>query len=139
MPVNSTGGRALSSPRQAKIAYDRLWSVGAAGEQLSIDRLLRAQHVHDFRRSFDSMNNAPNMRLGTLTTTLKDGTMGFYSRPDRPDDCFAAALATCLQVPIWEVPDPPAYRPAATERRGPGDDQSIGVGAAGPLANETRL
>ena len=37
---------------------------------------------------------------------LRDGTAGCYERGRRTDDCFAAALATCLEVPIGEVPDP---------------------------------
>lgn len=38
------------------------------------------------------------------TALLTDGTVGYYAR--RADDCFASAVATCLQVPIEEVPDP---------------------------------
>ena len=37
---------------------------------------------------------------------LRDGTIGYHVRPLRDDDCFAAAVATVLQVPIDEVPDP---------------------------------
>jgi hypothetical protein len=37
---------------------------------------------------------------------LADGSVGYYVRAPRTDDCFAAALATALQVPIAEVPDP---------------------------------
>jgi hypothetical protein len=37
---------------------------------------------------------------------LPDGTVGYYARLPRTDDCWAAAVATCLQVPIEEVPDP---------------------------------
>lgn len=40
------------------------------------------------------------------TMRLADGTLGYYVRWPRKDDCFAAAIATCLQVPIEEVPDP---------------------------------
>ena len=39
-------------------------------------------------------------------TRLEDGTIGYRVRVPRTDDCFAAALATVLQVPIGEVPDP---------------------------------
>lgn len=38
--------------------------------------------------------------------TLADGTVGYFVRYPREDDCFAAALATTLQVPIGDVPDP---------------------------------
>jgi len=41
-----------------------------------------------------------------LTRRLADGTTGYLVRFPRTDDCFAAALATCLQVPIERVPDP---------------------------------
>lgn len=40
------------------------------------------------------------------TKRLADGTIGYFARPPRQDDCFAAALATVLRVPIAEVPDP---------------------------------
>jgi hypothetical protein len=38
-------------------------------------------------------------------------------RAPRMDDCLAAAVATCLQVPIEDVPDP-----RIDERRGDGED-----------------
>lgn len=41
-----------------------------------------------------------------MTVRLRDGTVGYCVRAPRKDDCFAAALATVLQVPIGEVPDP---------------------------------
>jgi hypothetical protein len=37
---------------------------------------------------------------------LRDGSLGYPVRAPRSDDCFAAAIATCLQVPIEQVPDP---------------------------------
>lgn len=40
----------------------------------------------------------------SLTVELADGTVGYTVR--RVDDCLAAAIATTLQVPIEEVPDP---------------------------------
>jgi hypothetical protein len=40
------------------------------------------------------------------TVTLSDGKTGYLERPGRADDCLAACLATCLHVPIREVPDP---------------------------------
>jgi hypothetical protein len=39
------------------------------------------------------------------TVPLPDGTVGYVAR-GRWDDCFASALATTLQVPIEQVPDP---------------------------------
>ena len=36
---------------------------------------------------------------------LEDGTIGWYVRDGRQDDCWASALATCLQIPIRDVPD----------------------------------
>jgi hypothetical protein len=49
-----------------------------------------------------------------ITKTLADGSIGYAARPrwlggrwfPREDDCFASALATVLQVPIDELPDP---------------------------------
>jgi hypothetical protein len=40
------------------------------------------------------------------TVTLPDSTTGYFERGTRSDDCFAACVATCLQVPLDEVPDP---------------------------------
>lgn len=37
------------------------------------------------------------------STTLEDGTIGYYMR--RGDDCWPAALATVLQTPLGELPD----------------------------------
>lgn len=37
------------------------------------------------------------------TSQLRDGTVGYHMRRD--DDCWLAALATCLQVPLDQVPD----------------------------------
>lgn len=41
---------------------------------------------------------------GDVVIALADGSVGWAAQ--RPDDCQRAAIATCLQVPIWEVPDP---------------------------------
>jgi len=40
------------------------------------------------------------------TTTLPDGSTGWYVRAPRGDDCWAACVSSCLQVPIEQVPDP---------------------------------
>jgi hypothetical protein len=56
-------------------------------------------------------------RQRTRTMALADGTVGYFVRPGRGDDCWAAAVATTLQVPIEDVPDARAH-----ERRGAGDD-----------------
>src|SRR5437762_1844887 len=49
---------------------------------------------------------AKNAEQSARRTRLTDGTTGYHVRNGRRDDCLAAALATCLQVPIEEVPDP---------------------------------
>lgn len=36
---------------------------------------------------------------------LRDGTLGYRVGFPRDDDCFAAAVATTLQVPLDQVPD----------------------------------
>jgi hypothetical protein len=41
---------------------------------------------------------APEVRLA-------DGTTGYHVRLPRIDECWAAAVATCIQVPIDDVPD----------------------------------
>lgn len=64
-----------------------LAGLGRFGQELFM-QALRSQH---FERT---------------TAALPDGTTGYYERAMRTDDCFAACLATCLQVPIEEVPDP---------------------------------
>jgi hypothetical protein len=40
------------------------------------------------------------------TKALADGSVGYVVRAPRTDDCLPAAIATCLQVPIEDVPDP---------------------------------
>jgi hypothetical protein len=40
------------------------------------------------------------------TKRLADGSVGYYIQPGRADDCWRAAVATCVQVPPGEVPDP---------------------------------
>ena len=42
----------------------------------------------------------------TPTKVLRDGTIGWYVRVPRADDCWCAAVSSCLQVPIDEIPDP---------------------------------
>ncbi len=41
-----------------------------------------------------------------MTVQLSDGTTGYYPEPGRTDMCFTATVATCLQVPFDQVPDP---------------------------------
>jgi hypothetical protein len=36
---------------------------------------------------------------------LPDGSVGYYVRLPRIDECWAAAVATCIQVPLSELPD----------------------------------
>jgi hypothetical protein len=46
---------------------------------------------------------AKGVELGYFATKLRDGTTGYLQR--RTDDCFQAAIASCLQVPAHLVPD----------------------------------
>lgn len=52
------------------------------------------------------------LRCSARTVDLPDGTVGYFGRPAvkagyfRRDDCFTAAVATVLQLPISELPDP---------------------------------
>ena len=56
---------------------------------------------------------APRRRI----VKLKDGTRGYCMRADRLDECFAAALATLVQLPMSKVPDWRLH-----EREDAGDD-----------------
>jgi hypothetical protein len=70
-------------------------------------------------------------RAGGLTVELSDGSVGYLVRAPRRDDCFAAALATVLQVPIDEVPDSRLH-----ERARAGEDrEEIRRSAARALAD----
>lgn len=74
---------------------------------------IRAQAVEQFER----LQSLPpfqrevflavlRQKLGATTTQrLRDGTIGYHVRGVRADDCWAAAVATCLQVPLEQVPD----------------------------------
>lgn len=55
--------------------------------------------VHRFAREIQR-------EYARTAVALPDGTVGYFERGTRTDDCFTACLATCLQVPIDEVPDP---------------------------------
>jgi hypothetical protein len=55
--------------------------------------------VRAMRLLRDSLAAGPK----TATSRLADGTVGYHMR--RTDDCWRAAVATCLQVPIEELPD----------------------------------
>jgi len=43
------------------------------------------------------------MRAGYYAMRLRDGSLGYVQR--RADDCFQAAIASCLQIPMHQVPD----------------------------------
>jgi hypothetical protein len=45
----------------------------------------------------------PLLYLAALTTFLRDGTIGYYISMPRPDNCWAAACATLLQIPLVEL------------------------------------
>jgi len=48
-------------------------------------------------------NRMKGKKLGYFQKRLRDGTLGFHTR--RTDDCFQAAVASCLQVQPHLVPD----------------------------------
>ena len=48
-------------------------------------------------------SRALGKKLGYYEMQLRDGTLGYSMR--RADDCFQAAIASALQVPMPEVPD----------------------------------
>ena len=43
--------------------------------------------------------------MPAATLDLRDGTVGYLVRHPRRDDCWAAAVATTLEIPIDQVPD----------------------------------
>jgi hypothetical protein len=59
-----------------------------------------------------AVHAAPATRPGNMTfqhrmvAQLEDGSVGYAMLGERGDDCLRAAIATCLQVPPNEVPDP---------------------------------
>lgn len=63
------------------------------------------------------MTAAPARAPRRRTVQLEDGTRGYCMRADRVDECFAAALATLIQIPLWQVPDWRLH-----EREDAGDD-----------------
>lgn len=44
------------------------------------------------------------LRLVDYSTTLEDGSRGYFAR--RPDDCWRATVATALRMQLHHVPDP---------------------------------
>jgi hypothetical protein len=56
------------------------------------------------------------------TVALPNGEVGYCMEPGRPDGCLAPALATVLQVPVGEVPDPHIYEARAAAPPAVSDD-----------------
>lgn len=92
----------------AKIVADRSVLAGVT-EQLTPDDIGCAATM-DLRRwlAARAQGKSQAIRIDppTLVRRLPDGTLGYFVRLPRKDDCFAAAIATVLQVPIDDVPDP---------------------------------
>jgi hypothetical protein len=76
--------------------------------------LLRRRRVHAMTSELDflvSLLTAEQrlaifsaLTLSEPTSRLSDGTVGYHMR--RADDCWRAAIATCLQIPMDDLPDP---------------------------------
>ena len=101
-------------PGRGRRGRDRLRRPGDAARALvggrrvtpSLDGVLRGPAaVHLAMPGQMALAAALDLNLAR-TKRLADGTIGYFTRPPRQDDCFAAALATVLRVPIAEVPDP---------------------------------
>jgi hypothetical protein len=94
-------GNPLFGPNPRRGLVTEAMSQRVAKDNLSM-RALALEHVAGNRDAAEALlrNGQPSTR------ELADGSVGHYTRPNRADDCFAAALATCLQVPLDEVPDP---------------------------------
>lgn len=92
--------------------------IAAAGvlDDEHLARLSLDAHFEEMRKAVAFMSlpaQGRAMMVGAMrelqrrrTVTLADGTVGYYTRSGRTDDCFAACIATWLQVPLEEVPDP---------------------------------
>jgi hypothetical protein len=71
-----------------------------------------AQRDHPTRPVLGSAGWHPRAKLALArplpappTRRLADGTVGWFIRLPRLDQCWQAAVATCLQVPLDDVPD----------------------------------
>lgn len=83
------GSGAEPLPAGTELTTERMWDI--VQRQTTMRLVYRALGVELVRPA---------------TVRLADGTVGYCVRAPRKDDCFAAALATVLQVPIGDVPDP---------------------------------
>jgi hypothetical protein len=77
--------------------------MSGRGPSRALERMRGTLTAEEFAALFGV---ALRQRMARTTVTLSDGTTGWLERGARTDDCFAACIATCLQVPIAEVPDP---------------------------------
>jgi hypothetical protein len=104
--------RALEQARDqlAPSHYEELLAdaarLAAAAEQGDIDLALQMQLAGISPAVLAAMMPPTRRKPAERTVRLADGSVGYYTRPRRSDDCWAAAVATCLQVPIEQVPDP---------------------------------
>jgi hypothetical protein len=94
--------RACSGEPRLMLAYEKLRQ---ASEQASTDleRNIAQANADAFMAGVEAAQAGMPRENNRSMTTLRDGTVGYFSR--RPDDCFASALASCLQVDIADVPD----------------------------------
>jgi hypothetical protein len=69
---------------------------------MDLTALLKSMEASGVFAQLRRENTLPD---GNFGKRLHDGTIGYYVRMPRTDDCFQAAVATVLQVPINEVPD----------------------------------
>jgi hypothetical protein len=94
--------RACSGEPRLMPAYEKLRQ---ASEQASTDleRNIVQANADAFMAGVEAAQSGMPREDNRSVTTLRDGTVGYFSR--RPDDCFASALSTCLQIDITDVPD----------------------------------
>jgi hypothetical protein len=100
---------------QLSPALRRMLASGALRDDVALE-LVRADQGNQLRQALALQSLPPGgaglfarevrRHCARTTVQLPDGAIGYYERPARTDDCFAACLATCLQVPIADVPDP---------------------------------
>jgi hypothetical protein len=100
----------LYNPPLHRVLRDPSMTDGVAAALLQAEENETARQVEMLRAlppgGAEMVFRSLRRRFAQATTQLRDGTTGYYERGARTDDCWAAAVATCLQVPIGEVPDP---------------------------------
>lgn len=87
--------------RMSTMSRDEIREVMTVGVAVEDRPLNRAQ-----RRALARMGEIGGSHLRPLARLSEDGEVGYYADPVRWDDCLRAAIATALQIPPEQIPDP---------------------------------